>query len=342
VATLLTDLAEGLQQRGHEVHLFAASGSQFPGLTLVDTGVDPSELAETLFRPLAQPLPSEQRRHRLETARKAFATAYDAIREGTYDLVHNHAFDAPAVELARDLDVPVVHTLHLPPDPEVAAALADAAGDPRPPVVAAVSVSQCRGWATHARIDGLLRPGVPTVRIPWSESSGGALLFAGRLSPEKGVLDAIEIARRSERELVIAGGRYDPGYAGEVERAARATPGVTVAGAMPRTDLWRTMANSAALVFPIRWEEPFGMVCAEAQAAGCPVIGFARGALTDVIREGVTGAALPPGDLDAAAAAVSDLGRFDRVACRRHAEGNLDLGPMIEAHLELYKDLLAR
>ena len=99
------------------------------------------------------------------------------------------------------------------------------------------------------------------------------------------------------------------------------------------------MARSAALIFPVRWEEPFGMVSAEAQATGCPVIGFRRGALTEVIEEGVTGASVDPGDIDGARRAVSQLARFDRAACRRHAERRLDVAPMIEAHLALYERL---
>jgi UDP-glucose:tetrahydrobiopterin glucosyltransferase len=339
VATLLTDLAAGLQDAGYEVDLFAASGSTYPGLHLIDTGIDAGDMAETLFRPLEGPVPADVRERRTARAAAAFAEAYGRIAAGRYDVVHNHAFDAPAIDAAIALEAPVVHTLHLPPEPAVAAALGRAARAPRPPVVAAVSPTQRAGWRAAARIDVLLPAGVPTARIPWSAVGGSRLVVAGRLSPEKGVLEAIEIAGRVGRELVIAGVRYDPAYAAQVDAAAARAGGVRLAGALPRVDLWRLLAGSAALLFPIRWEEPFGMVAAEAQATGCPVIGFGRGALPDVIDDGFTGAVLAPGDVEGAVEAVDRLDEFDRGACRRHAEAHLDTARMIAAHDALYRRL---
>src|ERR1700734_3759360 len=90
----VSDLARGLAGRGHEVHVYAATGSQIPGITVIDTGVDPGSLAATLYRPGGSadrdPAP----------AGPAFARAYTAARENRYDLIHNHAFDAPAITLA--------------------------------------------------------------------------------------------------------------------------------------------------------------------------------------------------------------------------------------------------
>jgi glycosyltransferase involved in cell wall biosynthesis len=156
------------------------------------------------------------------------------------------------------------------------------------------------------------------------------------------VLEAIEIARSSGRDLVIAGGRYDEPYAEQVDRAAAVRDGVTLAGPVVRTEIWRLMARSAALLFPILWEEPFGMVTAEAQAAGCPVIGFRGGALADVVQDGVTGAVVERGNVEAARAAVSSVARYDRRDCRRHAERSLDIEPAIRAHVALYEAVAGR
>lgn len=337
VATFLTDLALGLAGAGVEVTLYAPSGSHLDGVTVVDTGVDASELRDTLFRPLA---PGGASGEGLRRSSAAFQLAYRLIARGGHDLVHNHAFDAPAVRLAGTAGVPVLHTLHLPPDPLVAAALRDVAAGASPPAVAAVSAGQRRAWeAAGVAVDHLLAPGIPTARIPWSATSGPSLLFAGRLSPEKGVLEAIAIARGAGRELVIAGPRYDGAYAEEVDAAARSTGGVTIIGALSRTDLWEQMARSAALVFPIRWQEPFGLVTAEAQAAGCPVIGFRGGALAQVVADGVTGAVVEPGDIEGARQAVASLPRYSRGACRARAERLFDLAPVIAAHLALYEQL---
>jgi glycosyltransferase involved in cell wall biosynthesis len=96
------------------------------------------------------------------------------------------------------------------------------------------------------------------------------------------------------------------------------------------------------LVFPIRRQEPFGLLTAESQAAGCPVIGFRGGAAADVIEDGVTGAIVEPGDVEAACAAIREIGRYRRDACRRRAENILDLVPVITAHLAFYDQTVQR
>ena len=106
----VSDLARGLAGRGHDVHVYAASGSQIPGVEVIDTGVDPRSLAGTLYRAFG-PAP----RREPAAAEAAFARAYDRVQQVRYDVIHNHAFDAPAVRLATALHAPVVHTLHLPP-----------------------------------------------------------------------------------------------------------------------------------------------------------------------------------------------------------------------------------
>ena len=169
----VSDLASGLACRGHDVHVYAASGSEIPEAEVIDTGIDPESLAATLYRasgPAApDPAPSEA----------AFASVYARVRGTRYDVIHNHAFDAPAIALATELGAPVVHTVHLPPDRAVAAALRSAQQCSKPPVVAAVSASQARAWREIVRVDAILPPLVPTASIAWSRSAGEGALFAG-------------------------------------------------------------------------------------------------------------------------------------------------------------------
>ena len=132
----------------------------------------------------------------------------------------------------------------------------------------------------------------------------------------------------------MVGGPYDPRYAEAVE-AWGDRPGVSLEGPVPRRRLWELMSEARAVLCPVRWDEPFGLVAAESQAAGAPVIGFRRGALEEVVADGVTGALVPEGDLDGAARAVSGAGRFDRSACRRHAEETLDLERTLDGYEEL-------
>ncbi len=332
----VSDLARGLVGRGHEVHVYAASGSQIPGVAVIDTGVDPESLADTLYRASGTAGPSGPGP---AAAESAFASAYQSVREIQYDVIHNHAFDAPAVRLAATLHQPVVHTLHLPPDQAVAAELRHAAQSGRAPTVAAVSAFQASAWRRVLRVDAILPPYVPTSAIPWSRAPGDGAVFAGRLSPEKGAAEAIDIARAAGVPIDVYGDAYDAEYSREQIGPRRAWPGVTVHQAVPRPSLWAVMARAAVVLYPVTWDEPFGMAAAEAQACGTPVVGFRRGGLGEVIADGVTGFLVPPGDVGAAAAAVGRTAGISRPACRDHAEGHLDLERSLDAHERLYRQL---
>jgi glycosyltransferase involved in cell wall biosynthesis len=342
----VSDLARGLAGRGHEVHVYAASGSEIPGVEVIDTGVDPESLAATLYRAFGPSAPSGSEPAGLEpagsesaTADSAFARAYHSVQEIQYDVIHNHAFDVPAIRLAAALRAPVVHTLHLPPDEAMAAALRHAAQDARPPAVAVVSDVQAKAWRRIVPVDAVLPPYVPTRAIPWSREAGEGAIFAGRLSPEKGAAEAIDIARAAGVPIDVYGDAYDAEYSRDQIGPRRGWPGVTVHAAVPRASLWEAMARAAVVLFPARWDEPFGMAAAEAQACGTPVVAFRAGALGEVIEDGITGFLVPPDDIGAAAAAVGRTAGISRSACREHAEAHLDLERSLDAHERLYRQV---
>jgi glycosyltransferase involved in cell wall biosynthesis len=362
----LAELSRGLAVRGHDVHLYAASGSAVEGVEVVDTGVDHRELAATLYRPsgcvgaAGGAGGADGEGGRSSAADRAFAHVYDLISERGYDLVHNHAFDAPAVALASTLNAPILHTLHLPPDEAVAGVLREADEGARPPVVACVSASQASGWHRIVPIDAILPPYIPTRRIPFSLAPGGpetrdggretgeygpfldhdavsGAVFAGRFSPEKGAADAIRIAQLAGIQIDLFGDAYDPEYTREHIDPRSADPAVAVHPAVSQTALWEAMARAAVVLCPAQWEEPFGMVAAEAQACGTPVVAFRCGALPEVIVDGVTGFLIEPGDDQAAADAVLRAPQLFRAACREHAEANLDIERSLDAHERLYE-----
>ena len=335
----VSDLARGLAGRGHDVHVYAATGSQIPGATVIDTGVDPSSLAATLYRasgPAAGGTPDDTA---AQTAASAFAGVYARVSETRYDVVHNHAFDAPAIRLASAVSAPVVHTLHLPPDAAIAAALRDAlrSGSGRPPTVAGVSAFQAAAWSRTVPIGAILPPYVPTRAIAWSAAAGHGAVFAGRLSPEKGAAEAIDIAQAAGIAIDVYGDAYDVQYAREAINPRAQAPGVAVHGGVARTSLWAVMARAAVVVCPARWDEPFGMAAAEAQACGTPVVAFKRGGLGEMIVDGVTGFLVEPDDFRGAADRVAAAAGISRPACRAHAENHLDLERSLDAHEQLYR-----
>ena len=192
----VSDLARGLAGRGHEVHVYAATGSEIPGVTVIDTGVDPGSLA-------GHAVPG-RRRGRAATRRAAASGLCPRLRRGPGGPVRRR----PQSRLRRarrsasrpDSSAPVVHTLHLPPDAAIAAALATR---PR----AAVSRRPWPACPRSRRAPGARSPGSTRscrrtcrrVSIPWSPAAGDGAVFAGRLSPEKGAAEAIDIAQAAGR-----------------------------------------------------------------------------------------------------------------------------------------------
>src|SRR5260370_26073393 len=125
------------------------------------------------------------------------------------------------------------------------------------------------------------------------------------------------MAQRAGRRLVLAGGIYDREYCEErmEARLALAGEGARSLGPVARERMWELMAGAEALLCPVQWEEPFGLVACEAQAAGTPIVGYRRGGLAEVVADGATGILVPPGDVAAATTALADARALDRAGC---------------------------
>jgi glycosyltransferase involved in cell wall biosynthesis len=328
---IVADLARTLASRGHDVTLLAATGSRVRGARTPDIGIDASRLAPA-------DLTASEGRADDASQRGGFGAVRSWIdgHPGEWDVVHAHAYDAPAFDALRGL-APVVHTLHLAPlDGAVVAAAGAAAASGA--VLASVSHANARAWtAAGARVSEILPNGIDVEAIPFGARADGPLLFAGRMSPEKGPEVAIRAARAAGRTIVLAGGVYDRDhFTREVEPLLG--PDARYRGALPRLELYELMARAPAVLMPVRWDEPFGLVAVEAQAAGAPVVAFERGGLPELIVAGRTGILVPRDDEAAFTAAIARTDRIDRGACRTNA-GRFTILRMAEAHERLYARL---
>lgn len=311
--TFLTDLARALADRGHEVAVYCAEGSRLDGLRLVTVPV-PAEARRALVMPGGSPAPP------LPALWEAFARLFAAVDADGCDAVSQHAFDAEAIELAAGL--PVLHTLHLPPlVPAVTAAVTGSRA-----VFVTVSEAMRAAWAAAGAAGvGVIRNGVPAFAVAPAPVQARALI-AGRVSPEKGTDVAIRAAVAAGLRPLVVGGVYDRAYR---ERAV-AVPTREV----ERWELWRLMAGSAVTLTPVGWDEPFGLVAAESQMAGCPVVGYRRGGLPEVVTEGIGGFLVDPGDFDALVAAVPRARALDRHEVRASALRRLGIEPAAAAYEE--------
>jgi glycosyltransferase involved in cell wall biosynthesis len=316
------DLAWGLAGRGHQVKLYCAAGSDLVGVELEMVEV-PAEVASALVRPFeAEPGQA------VPALRAGFEELFGRLRADRPDVVSQHAFDAEAFELAAGL--PVLHTLHLPPLVPAVVAAAVASGS----ALATVSEACRRAWAEAGAAEvRVLRNGVPEF-----QTGGGPVapvgLIAGRISPEKGIAEAIVCARQNGLSPLVVGPVYDRDYL-EAEISPLLGPG-ELRPALRRLELWELMARSAVAILAVRWEEPFGLVAAEAQVAGCPVAAYARGALPEVVAEGAGGFLARPDDVGDLAGAIRRCLRLDRARIREQARERL----LIDRSLDAYEEAL--
>ena len=316
---VVIDLARGLSARGHEVTVYAAAGSVAEGVDVVQVPVD-GAAADASVR-VGRVAPARA----VRALNDGFRALFVRLRDDAPDAVSQHAFDTAAFELAAGL--PVLHTLHLPPPhgDDMVAAVRGSTGR-----LAAVSRSSQAAWRSVAGRDvAVLRNGVPD-REPAPGITVPVALIAGRISPEKGTAAAIRVARRAGLAVLVVGDAYDPDYHDrEVRPLLR--PGEWI-GAVRRDELFALMARCAVLLMPIRWDEPFGLVAAEAQMAGCPVVGYRRGALPEVVPDGIGGCLVQPDDEGALVSAVARARALDRAVIRRQARNDLGVEAMVDAY----------
>ena len=314
----ICDLALGLARRGHSVTLHCAEGSELEGVRLVTVPM-PRDAASALVMPGGPEPPSAP------GVDAAIALMLDQVRALAVDAASQHAFDAAALELATGL--PVLHTLHLPP---IVASVASAASRVPSHRLATVSRSCQAEWRTDGVEVGVVLPN-GVADIPVDDVPSYAALVAGRISPEKGIEHAIAASRAAGLAVRVAGAHYDPAYEVDLE-------GTELLGSLAREELRRVMARSAVTVCAARWEEPFGMVAAEAQMAGCPVAAYRRGALPEVVEQGVSGYLAEPDDIEGLTGAIRRCLTLDRL--RVHASAVQRLG--LEAAIDRYEVALRK
>ena len=339
---LLADLAQGLVRRGHTVTLFARDDSSVPGVRIEPITV-PQSVRPASFAGPAHEAPVDAG---FFAQANLFFELFLSLRKRSteFDLIHAHAFDWPAFTCSTLVyKIPVLHTLHLPAlAPEINGALRVLHQQGHAVKLVTVSHACAMTYAHYTSIDYVIYNGLDVSTIPFTASTSveAPLLFAGRIAPEKGVEAAIEIARRAGRHLLLAGSIYDREYyeARIVPLLLRANDLVTYLGLLERDTLWETMGRSYGFLFPIEWDEPFGLAAVEAMATGTPVIAFRRGAAVEVVRQGETGFLVDPGDRVQAAAMVDKLMDIPRIQCRRHVEEHFALERMLDEYERVYRE----
>jgi glycosyltransferase involved in cell wall biosynthesis len=306
--------AAGMAAAGHDVTLVAAPGSVVPGVRVVSP-------LERL--PAQIGMATDEWRHVLG--------GLDAL--SGVDMVFDHSGPLGAL-LSAQAEVPAMHVVHGSLETELLGLYEGLSARAPRLRLAAISRSQ-RGAAPHLPFSGVCYNAIDLEEAPFRAEPGGYLAFLGRMAPEKGVAEAITLARRAGLPLRIAAKCREPAEQAYFERAVapHLGPDVEYLGELGRAATYEFLSRASALLFPISWREPFGMVLIEAMACGTPVLATNRGAVPEVVLDGVTGFVRDtPAEL---APLVERIGEIDRAACRRHVAEHFSAEALVRGYTRL-------
>lgn len=314
IEAMCAALADGLVSRGHDV---------------VTVGAGPRGTRAAHEATYDVP-PSDRIGDRWPEAVHAAEAARFLAREH-FDVIHDHSMMGPLSAASRK--AATVVTAHYKTTGEPGRYYEAIAGD-----INLVAISECqRRLAPQLPWLSTVHNALPVDDVPFHPDKGDHLVFLGRMNEEKGVAEAIDVARAAGRRLVIAG-KYSEAdeqrYFDEFVRP-KLGPDVEWVGEIFAADKWALLGEAAGLVFPITWDEPFGMVMIEAMATGTPVVGLSRGSVPEVVDDGVTGFVCD--DVDQMVTALDKLDTIDPADCRRHVRDRFDIQAMVGGYEAAYR-----
>jgi len=314
-------LCEGLSEHGHEVTLFAPPGSQ-----------SRAEVAVVLEEPYPDDIQKAQ--FEVDHVARAFAAIDAAANNGRrYDVIHDHTGHS-ALAMADRVGTPLVHTLH---GPFNEAACRFYAQHGSKACIVAISQAQLDDAPPEMGGGRVVPNPIEVGEWPFRPDKDDYVLWIGRMSPDKGPHRAIAAAREAGVRLVLAG-PVQPGqesfFAEDVEPHL-GSDGVGYVGEADAEAKRGLYQGARALLMPIRWPEPFGLVLVEALASGTPVIAFSEGSAPEVVEDGRTGFIVD--DEHAMAAAVGRLDEIDPADCRRSCEQRFSVKAVVRGYEDVYR-----
>ena len=313
-------LTEALVRQGHEVTLYASADSR----------------TSATLRPVIPEALRLSRERRDPLTWHLLQLAQVAREAGDYDIIHFHT-EFLHFPLWRRMEVPQITTLHGRLD---LADLKPFYQEFRDMPVISISDHQ-RTPLPMAHWAGTVYNGVPAELYTFQPEPGDYLAFLGRISPEKGPELAIEIALKAGMPLKMAAkvDAVDQDYFTSRVEPLLKHPLIEFIGEVDEQGKNALLGGARALLFPIQWPEPFGLVMIEAMACGTPVIAFRQGSVPEVMRDGVSGYVVE--SVEAAVAALARIDAIDRAGCRAYFEQRFTAERMAEGYMKRYHELRA-
>lgn len=328
-------VAEGLVARGHSVDFYAPRGSELSGARIASDGLVPLKQDGDVLKGPAVGGAEQAKLFNLWD-QYLLAKMFKAAEEGAYDLLYVHPADRALPLALSHPDVQTVYTLHDPIYPWRAEVFRMF----KSPNQHFVSISDSqRKPAPDLNYAATVYNGIDLDVFPFSADHDDYLLFVGRLNPQKGVAEAVEAARKTGEKLLIVGPPVTGEY-WEKRIAPYLNERIKYEGHVPREKLAQYYQRAKAVLVPIMWEEPFGLVMTEAMASGAPVIAFRRGSVPEVVVDGKTGFIVDT--VEEMAGAIKKINSIDRRACRARVEAKFGIKQMVDGYEEVFLRLASR
>lgn len=309
-------LATGFQRAGHDVLLYTTGDSTCPVPKAWVLPTAPAQIGSSVA----------ELRHVMN--------AYDEVSD--FDIIHDHTVIGPAYSQRFD-GLNVVTTMHGPLVEEMTDIYSRMAASVR---LIAISNAQRRPMP-DLPVARVIHHGIEAAKFPVGEGKGGYCVFLGRMSPEKGAHRATEAAFKAGVPLIIAAKMREQAEIDFFDANVKPylNEDIRYIGEVDHQEKLELLGNAMGLLFPIRWNEPFGMVMVESMACGTPVIAFPEGAAPEVIEEGKTGFLCD--NIDDMAATIPRLDRINRADCRAAVEEYFSADRMVAEHLELFEKIVS-
>jgi glycosyltransferase involved in cell wall biosynthesis len=324
-------LTRELIRRGHDVTLYAGPGTD-PAL-----GAHTLDVAAFDSSPQARADVGSVPEMWIQEHHAYLALLLGLMRESdmAFDIIHNNSLHHLPIAMAEALPAPMVTTLHTPPVAWLESALRFAPEDSR---FVAVSDHVGRSWE-HVVATTTVANGVDTDL--WGPGpGGGAAVWSGRIVPEKAPHLAIDAARAAGLDIELAGPVFDDAYF-KREIVPRLGVDVRLLGHVRQQELAALVGRARVAVVTPSWEEPYGLVAAEAMSCGTPVAAIRRGAMSEVV-DATSGRLAAPADLTALAQAIREASELDRTAVRDSACRRFGLSRMVDGYERVYRSMAMR
>lgn len=334
-STVMQQIAAGMIKRGHKVTIYASKGSEFRGAKIVDLGLPPHELDIAYTK--------KDYVFDIHAAYRMTYMAQIMKDSANYDLIHLHVgrvvYGEPFLKFAQ---CPVVFTIHENLIPELN------------PIMNYFKTANLISISLHQRqvnpnlnYVANIYHGLNLSIFPFSPIGGKNFTFLSRITPEKGIESAISVSKLTGVNLDIYGPAENQYFESNIKPKLDRKINYHGMAEKYSKKWFDAFLNSRALIMPLEWSEPFGLVIIEAMACGTPVIAFNRGSASEIIVDGKNGFLIEPDNIDALAKAIEKISKMDpidyrmmRLECRKTVEEKFNEELMLDEYEQIYRKLI--